>query len=705
MNKIFILIIVSFLSFNSFSQATFCDNFETYNPGDFIAESSSNWETWASVMAPCPTTPCADDANIVVGPVDTNGVSSNVLHLIDNSGSGGPGDIILPFSSGNYTTGEIILETDIYVTTSAYLNIQAETVVGQGIGVWAIDIQMDNLGNIQIDNGGGAVVFLTSTFPQQQWFQFKLQVDLTLNIWEVFINNQSIGTFSNPTNKISSLNLYPTVGNDYYVDNICYEYIPFIPLDYDMTAVELDMNTNLVLSNAPYTVSGKLVSLSANPVTSLDVNYSIDGGSPVTYNVSGINLNLFDTLSFNHNTIWNPALTGSYVIEIWASNINNGNIDMNINNDILSDTIHIWNAVAIRMPLIETFTSSTCGPCAPANVTAEALFNQNIGKLTSIKYQVDFPGTGDPYHTLEGGNRRSYYAINSVPRMEIDGGWDQNGNNITQQVLDDHIDVLTFVEMSATYSINIKTIEVDVTIDPLEDVQSNNLVVHAAIIEKTTYKNVKTNGETQFEHVVKKMMPNENGTTINGLSSGQQVTLNLNYTFKGEYRLPANALNPINHTIEHSVEDFGNLMVVVWLQDVATKKVHQSAYASLAGYIPISYNCVNNACVDPLDGTGTYSATTSSTPLLDCEAICLSTLLEEENKKQLVFPNPATDNIYISNIKENAIIKIYDVKGKEVLDINIIDKQRINISHLSKGVYQIKIQGKDWLETRKLIIE
>ena len=36
---------------------------------------------------------------------------------------------------------------------------------------------------------------------------------------------------------------------------------------------------------------------------------------------------------------------------------------------------------------------------------------------------------------------------------------------------------------------------------------------------------------------------------------------------------------------------------------------------------------------------------------------------------------------------------------------NIIDNQRINISHLSKGVYQIKIQGKDWLETRKLIIE
>ena len=187
--------------------------------------------------------------------------------------------------------------------------------------------------------------------------------------------------------------------------------------------------------------------------------------------------------------------------------------------------------------------------------------------------------------------------------MEIDGGWDQNGNNINQQVLDDYISVLSFVNLSATYSIDIKTINVDVVIDPLESVLSNNLVLHAAIIEETTYNNAKTNGETQFEHVVKKMLPDDNGTSIASLVGGQQTTLNLNYTFNGSYRLPANATQPINRTIEHSVEDFSNLMVVVWVQDVVTKEVHQSAYATLSSLTPISYNCIDNSCVDPLDGT------------------------------------------------------------------------------------------------------
>ena len=226
------------------------------------------------------------------------------------------------------------------------------------------------------------------------------------------------------------------------------------------------------------------------------------------------------------------------------------------------------STLAVKQPLIETFTSSTCGPCNPANVTAEALFAQNPGKITSIKYQADWPGSGDPYYTDEVGNRIAYYGINSVPRMEIDGGWDQNGNNITQQIVDDYVNELCLIDLSSLYSVNGKTVDFDITIDPLENFNSNNLVVHSAIIEETTYNNIKNNGETQFEHVVKKMVPSDNGTPINSLVAGQQVTLNLQHIFQGNYRLPFDASSPINHTIEHSVEDFSNLMVAVWIQDI-----------------------------------------------------------------------------------------------------------------------------------------
>ena len=70
-----------------------------------------------------------------------------------------------------------------------------------------------------------------------------------------------------------------------------------------------------------------------------------------------------------------------------------------------------------------------------------------------------------------------------------------------------------------------------------------------------------------------------------------------------------------------------------------------------------------------------------------------------------IYPNPATNNIYISNLYEKSIIKIYDIKGKLVLEKKISNKEYVNISMLAKGIYQVKFEGNNINETRKLIIE
>ena len=694
--KLFFTFLSTFLLVGTITaqQITFCEDFEGYQNGNPIAQTSPSWNTWGELMSGT-SAPFTDDAN-VSSVLSSSGINS--LYLFSGATQGNQ-DIILPFGSGTpYTTGTFEFVSNFYVnpSTGAYFNFQADNIPGS---TWSLDVKMD-LGTIVVENTGSGLNYLTASYPEGVWFELKIIANLTTNNWELFIDNQSLGSFTNTVNQIASLDLYPIIGHQFYVDDVCYTYTPFIPLAYDMAAIDLNMVSNLALTSAPFTVSGDVVSISATTITSLDINYSINGGAPVVDNLSGLNLALFDTLTFNHNIIWNPTTTGSYFVEIWASNLN-GNPDMDPSNDYFSDSIHIWNALAVRQPLIETFTSSTCGPCNPANVTAEALFTQNPGKITSIKYQEDFPGSGDPYYTIETGNRRSYYAINSVPRMEIDGGWDQNGNNITQQIIDDYGDELCLIDLSSVYSVTGKTVDIDITIDPLENFNSNNLVVHSVIIEETTYNNVKNNGETQFEHVVKKMVPSDIGTPINSLVAGQQTTLNLQHIFQGNYRLPFDASSPINHTIEHSVEDFSNLMVVVWIQDIATKEVHQSAYATLSTFTPISYDCINEACIDPATGNGQY------TSLASCQSSCNSTSIEENSKTiQLIYPNPATDKIFISNLKEdNTLIKVYDINGRLVLENKISNKEYLNISTLSKGIYQIKFEGSDWNEIRKLIKE
>ena len=41
---------------------------------------------------------------------------------------------------------------------------------------------------------------------------------------EIFIDGISQGSFSNTVNKIASLDLYPLSGNQFYVDDVCYEF-------------------------------------------------------------------------------------------------------------------------------------------------------------------------------------------------------------------------------------------------------------------------------------------------------------------------------------------------------------------------------------------------------------------------------------------------------------------------------------------------
>ena len=342
MKQLIAFVTLNLFIYSSFSQTSFCDDFEGYQPGAYIAQSSFGfpnmlWETWASIMAPCPTTPCADDAMVSNAQASTG---SNSLYLTDATGQGGPQDILLPFGTGiPHTTGDLEVKLDLYVTTSAYLNIQAEPFVGT-TGVWALNINIDANG-IVIDGGSTPTVFITSGFPLNQWSELKLNIDLTQNLWEVFVDNQLLGSFSNSTNKASSLNIYPTVGNDYYVDNVCFTHTPFTPLAYDMAATDLTTPINVALSAAPFTISGEIVNLSSTTINTLDINYSINGAPMVTDNLTGLNLSLFDVLPFNHSINWTPPSTGSYEVAIWASNLN-GNPDLDPSNDIFMDTIYVW---------------------------------------------------------------------------------------------------------------------------------------------------------------------------------------------------------------------------------------------------------------------------------------------------------------------------------------------------------------------------
>lgn len=351
------------------------------------------------------------------------------------------------------------------------------------------------------------------------------------------------------------------------------------PASYDLEGVSLVV-PNYAQTNSTVPVTGTVYNAGGMTVTSFDINYTVNGGSVVTKSITGVNIAPLSAYNFTA-TDYVPATAGVKNFVAYASNIN-GNADQNTANDQVMGMTNVYDTALQRMPLYEVFTSSTCGPCTPGNANFHSIVNPDAGNWVAVKYQQNFPGTGDPYCTDESVNRRNFYAINSIPRMEIDGGWDGNANSFTTALHNEAKGVPAFVNIEATYSIAGQKVDIDVKVTaPLQDVPGN-YVLHAAIIEGLTDNNVKTNGETEFHDVMKKMVPNENGSAMTALSNGSSQNFTLSHTFQGNYRLSADgqAANRIDHATEHSVEEFEDLKVVVWVQNTATNEIAQAANAA-----------------------------------------------------------------------------------------------------------------------------
>ena len=462
------------------------------------------------------------------------------------------------------------------------------------------------------------------------------------------------------------------------VDGVGGPYVPIeltitctTPSALDMAGRAMTTSPSLILSNGPFIISGDLQNMGSNTVTSMDINYSVDGGAAVTESVSGLSLSTGDYYSFNHGTTWSPA-AGTYNIDVWATNIN-GSADMDTSNDMASGTVTVFANGDIKRPMLESFTSSTCGPCVAGNQNISAVMAAYSDDQYSIlKYQMSWPGSGDPYYTAEGGDRRAYYNVNAVPDFIIDGNvWQGNSSSVTNSQIDAVMADPAFVSLSSYHVVDGQTVDFTVTINPLGDFQGP-LTLYSAIFEYMTYNNVGSNGETQFSHVMKKMVPGSMGFNLGSLTDGQTVVENFSHSFQGSYTLPPDANNPIDHNTQHSVEDFSNLGVVSWIQDDATKEVLQSTVS-----------------VESSVG-----------------------LNERQVTELRVFPNPTenTATVAFEGIQGTDVtIELYNLLGELIISENYtsqsnLDYYNLDVSSFNNGMYNLVFKVGESTTTKKLQI-
>ena len=671
MNKFLLTSLAILVSFNLFSQQ-FCDDFESYVSGDPIAETSSNWNSWGELMSGL-TIPFTDDA-FVTDLYSNSGSFSLAFNA--NPAAAGPEDVVISLSNSGaptpYIAGVCTFTHNLYITTGAYYNLQAENIPGV---TWALDVTFDAMGGVNYASSGSAQSYLMSTYPLNQWFENKLVIDLSTNTWEVFHDGISQGTFSTIVNQIATVDYYPTIGQEFYVDDVCIDY----------TAPQLDSLNGQILSSAALGgLAGQdrypsvvVRNFGVNNINSFDVTYDYNG-IQITENISGLTLSSMSqhTVDFN-NFITLSSATNA---QVYISNINGGQTQ-STSDDTLAINLNIVVPATGKLVVGEEATGTWCGWC-PRGAVALNFMDQdyegywqgiavhNGDLMTDATYDNGIAGyiSGYPSGIVDRGTVIDPSAFNDdflqriiiPPHARLD-----NGAVIDGTTLKVSIDIDFLLPVNGTWRMACTIVEDSVTGTGPQYYQANYYSGGSSLVDVDgTDWNAKPSNVPDYlmvyRHVARAISPSFLGDALpnNSYNTGDDETVCFEFDIDPNW-------------------DLDKIHIVGMLFD-AQGKTDNASSSSIADAVTEGYS---NSC------SGASETIYLSGP-----------------DKLIVYPNPASNNLYVNNIPNNIeFINIINIEGKEVLKTKAANS--IDISSLSKGIYVIKFNGSDFVETRNFVVE
>lgn len=451
-----------------------------------------------------------------------------------------------------------------------------------------------------------------------------------------------------------SPNIHPLASNSATpVDNRYYEFIPGQRPNYDLT-IDYIQTSRYQTSSTPVEIRGIIKSFGLLTVTSYDINYTLDNGPVQKETVTGASIPMWGDMWYFHDSLWIATGLGIHTLKVWADNIN-GHADENPFNDTVYKDIEVMGIFVPKVSLHEYFNSSDHPDCAGAMDTMRTVFTAHPGEYTLISYQMDT----DPYATTDGAGRATFYGVDSLPDMYVNG-LNRMDPRFYSAVYFNDFKAPAYISVTPQLSRIGNTVTATAAILPFPDWinPGNAMKIRVAIVELMTTGNVGTNGDTKFYSVFRKFLPDANGQSQASFSPGLYVNISKQYTFTaGE------------------VENIDNLGVVVYIQNDVTGEVYQSGFAQI------------NTGID--------------NPLSQKQGIIN------------VYPNPASDIVGVSYFVSNSNkvnFSIYDLTGRQIYfeeKGNISqgnNTQWIDTKLLNNGVYFIRMEIGSDVYIQKIIV-
>ena len=505
----------------------------------------------------------------------------------------------------------------------------------------------------------------------------------------------------------------------------------------DIEIYSLDeLNLGLMSINIPEivgtennTISFIVKNTGKENITSFKASYQIDDEEAVTQdfeiNIASLQV---ENIAFQDKV---TLPSGSHRLTISILDVN-GKEDITSDN-VLSSEINIALSSLQRKPMIEHFSSPTCAPCVAVNQAMKLLTTKYHGQYTYTKFPVDFPSSGDPYYNEECRARKAYYNISAAPTLFLDG--DLYGfTNISEQDFETACNVPAYIDIKGAFNVNENdsTINISIDIMPFINLYQKRLFVTAN--EKTTTGNASYNGETDFHHIMMKMFPDSEGTTLD-LKAGELQHFEFSYDMK-----------------ETNMEELNDLEVAVWIQDYYNHIIYNSnfmyAYTEHPYPVqnlqladtnntlqitwdapeqvnPVGYNIyINDSLVSEnhnelsytnSDANGltivkvvaVYENEKISTSIIDKIFIEKNAESINENTTSLnIYPNPVNDRLYIETQTLTQTVEVYDIFGRLQQQSAVSGQQSaIDVSDLNSGIYFVKVMTENGEIVKKFVKE
>jgi hypothetical protein len=429
--------------------------------------------------------------------------------------------------------------------------------------------------------------------------------------------------------------------------SMCYSMIDMVrvgPQPISDAALILDQPPDYVPAGE-LDISGTILNQGSGSITQADVSWQVDDGPDHTERFQGFSVAEDSGYQFVCHDKYVTSI-GNHTLIVKISQVNGLGIDQNQSNDTVKCSFYACSNSTPRMHLFEVFTSSTCGCCPVLNKNVvEPATQKYIGKVAVVKYQMNFPGSGDKYYISENGIRGEYYGIGWVPVFYINGitsYWlmDSTPQEVSLGYIDDLLrsanEQQAVVEIKSKHTVFQVTgnIEINVTITPYFSGTGYNAFV--CVVEKVTTGNVGGNGETEFYSVLMKMLPDAQGIPMNFVD-GIPENIHLSSNLSGTH-----------------IEELSDLAVVLFIQDMNTHKVIQAAYSENA---PIEASKVS---------------------------------LPEDDI--MIYPNPSNGILNICGACD-ANLEIYDILGRVLFTVIKANcNEGLDLAGLEKGPYLLKIR-------------